>query len=130
MLLLDTCTLIWWLAQEEKIPSTARSHIAEDMEVCVSVVTIWEILVKHTSGKLVIESGSDSVFDYLLSQIDASDFRRIALSDTDLRHLPQLPPIHRDPFDRMLICQAIERGLTLVTPDPAIGKYPIRTLWL
>ena len=130
MLLLDTCTLIWWLAQEEKIPSTARSHIAEDMEVCVSVVTIWEILVKHTSGKLVVESGSDSVFDYLLSQIDASDFRRIALSDTDLSHLPQLPPIHRDPFDRMLICQAIERGLTLVTPDPAIRQYPIRTLWL
>ena len=70
MLLLDTCTLIWWLAQEEKIPSTARSHIAEDTEVCVSVVTTWEILVKHTSGKLVVESGSDSVFDYLLSQID------------------------------------------------------------
>lgn len=94
------------------------------------MVTIWEILVKHASGKPVIESGSESVFDYVLHQIDASDFRRIALSDTDLRHLPQLPPINRDPFDRMLICQAIERGLTLVTPDPAIGQYPIRTLWL
>ncbi|MFA7494943.1 MAG: type II toxin-antitoxin system VapC family toxin [Acidithiobacillus sp.] len=130
MLLLDTCTLIWWLAQEDKIPPASRRHIAEDLEVCVSVITVWEILVKHANGKLVIESGSESVFNYILQQIDASDFQRIALVDTDLRHLSQLPAIHRDPFDRMLICQAIERGLTLVTPDPIIKQYPVRTLWL
>ena len=53
---------------------------------------------------------------------------RAAVDEATL-HLPCLPPLHKDPFDRMLVCQAIEHGLTLVTPDHSIRKYPIRTLW-
>ncbi|MFU8883938.1 MAG: type II toxin-antitoxin system VapC family toxin [Cyanobacteriota bacterium] len=53
----------------------------------------------------------------------------LALEEEALRHLPKLPDHHRDPFDRMLICQAIEGGLVLVTPDPEIHRYPVRLLW-
>ncbi|HEX7382423.1 MAG TPA: PIN domain-containing protein, partial [Nevskiaceae bacterium] len=60
----------------------------------------------------------------LLHGIEALDLREAAV-----RHLSHLPHIHRDPFDRLLICQAIEYGLALVTPDPWIQRYPIRALW-
>lgn len=129
MLLFDTCTLIWWISEEERLSETVRERAAVAPEVFVSAVSLWEILVKHETGKLSIDSGTQSVFDFLVEQVQAADFRLLELRPGDVRHLANLPPIHRDPFDRMLICQTIEQGLTFVTPDPLIRKYAIRTLW-
>ena len=56
-------------------------------------------------------------------------FGSLSLDEWNALHLPRLPPLHKDPFDRMLVCQAIEQGLTLVTPDRTVRQYPIRTLW-
>lgn len=130
MLLLDSCTLLWWLANEDALAPGARRQIADaSRPVYVSVVSMWEILVKHSRGKIGIDSGRATAWEFLDSAIAAAGFERIDLQPADVRHVSALPFIHRDPFDRMLICQAIERGLTLVTPDRAIRRYPVKTLW-
>lgn len=130
MLLLDSCTLLWWLAKEEALTPKVRTQLADASQpVFVSVVSLWEVLVKHSRGKIRIDSGRATAFDFLQKSIVAAGFEHIDLQAADIRHVSALPSIHRDPFDRLLICQAIERGLTLVTPDPAIRRYPLKTLW-
>lgn len=130
MYLLDTCTLLWWLAQPQRLTPKVRDVIADPaVDVAVSVVTLWEILVKVRIGKIRILAEGQSTYDFLLKAVAASGFKTLALVEQDLRHTLQLPMLHRDPFDRMLICQAIENAMTLVTPDVAIHRYPIRTLW-
>jgi PIN domain nuclease of toxin-antitoxin system len=129
-MLLDTCTLLWWLTREEALPPRVREHLGDAAQPAfVSVVTLWEILLKHSLGKIGIDSGAQTAFDFLVETIAAAGFELIDLRPGDIRHISVLPPIHRDPFDRVLFCQAIERGLALVTPDVAIRRYPIRTLW-
>ncbi len=130
MLLLDSCTLLWWLAKEEALAPGVRRQIADaSRPVFVSVVSLWEVLAKHARGKIGIDSGKATAFQFLGDAVAAAGFETIDLQAADVRHVSTLPFIHRDPFDRMLICQAIERGLTLVTPDPAIRRYPVKTLW-
>jgi PIN domain nuclease of toxin-antitoxin system len=130
MYLLDTCTLLWWLAFEDRLPKGVREVLAAgESPVHVSVVSIWEILVKHARGKIRIHSGDQPAFDFIKQTVSDTGFAMIPLLPDDIRHLSALPALHRDPFDRMLICQTIERGMTLVTPDPNIRRYPIRTLW-
>jgi PIN domain nuclease of toxin-antitoxin system len=130
MLLLDSCTLLWWLADDAALKPAMREQLADATRpVFVSVVSFWEILVKHSIGKIAIDSGKASPFDFLNRAVAMAGIERIGLQPEDVRHVTALPLIHRDPFDRMLICQAIERGLTLVTPDLLIRRYPIKTLW-
>lgn len=130
MLLLDSCTLLWWLAGSEALPAAVREELADvSRPAYVSTVSLWEILVKHSRGKIRIDSGKASAFDFLSRAVAAAGFEAIALTPADVRHVTVLPFIHRDPFDRMLICQAIERGLTLVTPDPVVRRYPVKTFW-
>jgi PIN domain nuclease of toxin-antitoxin system len=130
MWLLDSCTLLWWLAKDEAIPPGVRVQLADaSRPVCVSVVSLWEVLAKHARGKIGIDSGDATAFDFLADTVAAAGFDCIDLRPADIRHVSALPPLHRDPFDRMLICQAIERGLTLVTPDRAIRRYPLKTYW-
>ncbi|SFF47623.1 PIN domain nuclease, a component of toxin-antitoxin system (PIN domain) [Fontimonas thermophila] len=131
MYLLDTCTLLWWLAEPDRLPPKVRDTISDPaIAIVVSVVTLWEVLVKVRLGKIRIRTEGDEPYAFLVKTLDASGFERRPLLEQDLRHLTHLPVLHRDPFDRMLICQAIEGALTLVTPDPTIQRYPIRTLWV
>ena len=129
-LLLDTCTLIWCLAREEALTDRARRVIEDaQTEAFVSVVSLWEILVKHAQGKLRIASGTLGAHEFMMDQMALAGFSELPLAASDVRHVCHLPPVHRDPFDRLLICQAIENGLTLVTPDANIRRYPVKTLW-
>lgn len=129
-LLLVTCTLIWFLAREEALTVSARQSLEDARtEAFVSVVSLWEILVKQARGKLRIASGARGAQDFMLDQVALAGFPWLPLTENDVRHVSHLPPIHADPFDRMLICQAIESGLTLVTPDVNIRRYPVKTLW-
>lgn len=120
-LLLDTHVLLWTVAESRKLSSAARALISEpDNELSFSSVSLWEVAIKA-------ERGRDDF------RIDVSSLRR-SLFDNEYAELPMtgahavvvgsLPPIHRDPFDRMLVAQAIMEGLTLVTSDPAVAKYP------
>ena len=126
-LLLDTCTFLWIVKGSEQLTQKATEAFADpNNEVFLSAVSAWEINVKYRSGKLFLPLSPDRFIPkerkrHLIAPLD--------LTEQDTLHLCKLPTPHKDPFDRMLICQAIEHSLTILTPDPLIVQYPIRNLW-
>lgn len=88
----------------------------------LSVVSVWEISVKHSLGKLALPTPLDR---FISTQRELHGISVLPLDERAVFHLHKLPSLHRDPFDRMLICQAIEHGLVLVTVDEAVRRYPV-----
>lgn len=126
-LLLDTATFLWWVAGDRTVSAEARAAIADPTRrVFLSSVSAWEITVKHGLGKLPLP---ESPLALIPKWRRDHEFEELALCEAAVLQLPRLPLLHRDPFDRMLVCQSIEHGLTIVTPDEAIRDYPVRTLW-
>ncbi len=129
-LLLDSCTFLWLIGQHNALSASVREAISEPDNACfLSTASLWEILVKHRAGRLEIDSRDQLPMEFLLAQRAAHDVGPLAVDEGAVMQLPKLPVLHRDPFDRMLICQAIDQGLTIVTPDPLIQRYPVKTLW-
>ena len=95
-------------------------------KVYLSAVSAWEIAVKHALGKLPLPS-TPAVF--VREQRELHHIDSLALDEASTMQLHKLPQIHRDPFDRMLVCQAIEHDLIILTPDPMIKQYPVKTIW-
>lgn len=125
--LLDTCTFLWLIDSPENLSGAVSAALARyDSVAQLSAVSSWEIAVKNRLGKLPLAASPELIVTEGRSRhgIDALPFDEVCI-----RHLEKLPDVHRDPFDWMLICQAIEYGLTILTPDPMIRKYPIKTLW-
>ena len=126
-LLLDTCTFLWIAAGSDELSEPARAAYADPSnEVFLSAVSAWEIAMKNVLGKLPLP---EAPLRYVPAVRARHGISPLALEEDAALHLPKLPALHRDPFDRMLVCQAIAHGLEIVTPDPAIAQYPIRTLW-
>lgn len=125
--LLDTCTFLWVISDSKELSSRARAVFADPAnEIVLSVVSVWELSVKHALGKLPLPGAIDR---FLVEQRERHGIAALPLDERAVLHLHKLPALHRDPFDRMLICQAIEHDCVLLTPDPLITQYPIRTLW-
>jgi len=126
-LLLDTCTFLWLAGGRTTLPPAAERAIRDPAnEVLLSAVSVWEIVVKHRAGKLPLPEPPEVLIpaERTLRGIEPLPFdEEAALYGT------RLPPLHRDPFDRMLIAQAVAQGLAIVTPDPLITQYPVRVLW-
>ena len=120
-LLLDTHVLVW-LRRNGPISLAARARLAEATDLFASVVSGWEYEIKRTKG----HPDFSEPFAELLNQ---STIERLPLTIDVLPAYADLPPIHSDPFDRMLVAQAISEGLTLVTSDARVRRYPIETLW-
>lgn len=128
-LLLDSCTFIWLITAHPTLSATARATItAPGSENFLSVASLWELLIKHRTGAVEVRS-TLPVERYFVSQREQHGIAPLPIAEDAVVQLPKLPALHRDPFDRLLICQAIAQGLTLVTPDEQIRKYPVRTLW-
>jgi PIN domain nuclease of toxin-antitoxin system len=109
------------------VSPAARSHLLDPAnEVYLSAVSAWEIEVKHALGKLTLPEPPER---YIPAQRQARGIDALPLDEESALHVARLPPLHRDPFDRLLVCQALIGGLTLVTPDAEIARYPVRTLW-
>jgi PIN domain nuclease of toxin-antitoxin system len=126
-LLLDTCTFLWSLEGGEALSERVRDVLADpDNDVFLSAVSAWEIAVKHALGKLPLPEPPDR---YVPAQRTARGIAALALDEEAALQLARLPALHRDPFDRMLICQALAGALTIVTPDPEIARYPVKILW-
>lgn len=125
--LLDTCTFLWLIKGREKLSVKVIDAFTNPQnEVFLSAVSAWEINVKYRLEKLQLPLAPDQFIPqerkrHLISPLN--------LSEQDTLHLGKLPTPHKDPFDRMLVCQAIEHSLTIITPDPLIRQYPIRCLW-
>ena len=126
-LLLDTCTFLWSIEGGAAVSEPAKAALAQPANsVYLSSVSAWEIAVKHSLGRLPLPEPPER---YVPEQRRARGIDPLPLAEEVALHLTRLPLLHRDPFDRMLICQALIGGLTLVTPDPEISRYPVRTLW-
>lgn len=126
-LLLDTCTFLWIAAGSPELSDPARAAYANpDNEVFLSAVSAWEIAMKHDLGKLPLP---EAPVRYIPAVRSRHGIAPLVLEEEAALQLPKLPALHRDPFDRMLVCQAIAHRLDIVTPDPAIAQYPVRILW-
>jgi PIN domain nuclease of toxin-antitoxin system len=121
-LLLDTHVLIWMSIAPDRLSGKAARLLMEAEFLCVSVVSGWEYGMKRRRHPEQFLAD----FDSLLAGLD---FRPLGMPFELHRYAEQLPPIHQDPFDRMLIAQAIDQELTLVTADKLIRRYPVETLW-
>ena len=126
-LLLDTRAFLWWVAASGELSRKARSVVGSARNECfVSVASGWEIAIKVSLGKLRIDGALDR---FLPEQIAANGFRALAI---DLKHgarVATLPFYHRDPFDRLLVAQALEEELAMVTADPVVAKYGVNRVW-
>ena len=92
----------------------------------MSSVSAWEIAIKYDLGRLPLPAPPDR---FVPDQREAHGFEPLPLDEASVLHLIRLPALHRDPFDRMLVCQAIVHGLAIVSPDPLIEQYPARVVW-
>ena len=126
-LLLDTHALLWWLDGDERLSAAARAAIAEpDRPVLVSAASAWEITTKHRLGKL---PGAEAVARDVGGCIAAQGFTALAITMADAERAGRLPGPHRDPFDRMLIAQALARDIALVSNKAVFDAYGVRRLW-
>jgi len=125
-LLLDTRIYLWLITNDGRLnPAWADLIRNRTNEVHLSVVSLWEALAKHGKGKLPLPP---SPAQYLLAQRSRHSMVSLPLREVEVLHISNLPMLHKDPFDRMLICQAILNGLTLVTVDEEVKRYPVTTL--
>ena len=126
-LLLDTHAFLWWLAGSERLSLTARRAIVDEAnEKLVSAASAWEITTKHRLGKLPL---ADEFVADIRAAIAGEGFEELPITVNDAARAGALPGPHRDPFDRMLIAQAMARDLTLVSRERLFDQYGIRRLW-
>lgn len=123
-LLLDTHALLWYVQDDKRLPDLARKAI-NYFGCYYSMATLWEIAIKKSIDKLELNVSMGK----FANDCETLGIRRLYAMPRHLDVLVQLPHIHRDPFDRLLVAQAISDGLTLVTKDRMIPKYDVPTLW-
>ena len=126
-LLLDTHALLWWFAGDTALPPRARQAVAEpDAEILVSAASIWEIATKYRLGRL---PGIEPLMRDLSSALAGQGFVALPITIRHAEAAGALPGSHRDPFDRMLIAQAMLEDLTLVSNETLFDTYALRRLW-
>ena len=122
-LLIDTDTFIWWVSEASSLGQQVRTAINDTTnEILISVASLWELTIKRSNGKL--RFGAD-----LETSVSEEGFRILPITYRHLGVLETLPRLHRDPFDRMLIAQAVADDLTLATRDARLGAYGVSILW-
>ena len=125
-LLLDTCIFLWFISGDKRLTDSLRELICDPHnEIFLSTVSIWESIVKHQLGKLPLPMPPA---EYLPEQRKRHHISSLPLDEDSVVRLSNLPDFHRDPFDRMLICQAIQHRLALVTTDSIIRSYPVNAM--
>jgi PIN domain nuclease of toxin-antitoxin system len=125
-LLLDTHAALWYLSGDKRLRPSARRRIQSNAEKFLSIASVWELAIKHSLGKLELDDSLSVVIDAALEDSQAT---LLAISRRDALRVATLPWHHRDPFDRMLIAQALEHGLTLLSADDAFDAYGVRRVW-
>ena len=126
-LLLDTSTFLWLVEGDPKLSTVAGEAIADAAnQVFLSAASAWEIAIKHGLGRLHLQGSPEELVPQQrrLHRVDA-----LPITEDTTLQVGKLPDLHRDPFDRLLVAQAIVGGLTIVTPDRLIKAYPVPTLW-
>ena len=126
-LLLDTHVFLWMAAASDRVPDPVRTALrAPENEVWLSAVSVWELAIKQARGRIVLPGPA---VEYAAEHRRRHALGSLPLEETAVAHLAKLPTLHRDPFDRVLVCQAIEHDLLLVTADEQVKRYPVKTWW-
>jgi PIN domain nuclease of toxin-antitoxin system len=125
-LLLDTHAFLWYVSGDEQLPENIINKIGDNSNRCfISIASIWEIVIKLSIGKLEIKGGFNTIEDFL----NNNDFDILPVDIEDVKALLTLKFFHRDPFDRMIIAQAITSDLTIITKDENFSNYKVSIIW-
>ena len=126
--LLDTSTFLWYVSAQTELSPQARSIIGDSgNSVYLSFVSVWELAVKFRVGKLQLTP--DSLTDWLDIHLSANSFRLLEIKVSHLLQFADLPLIHRDPFDGLLIAQSQVESIPVITSDAAFDQYPVQRVW-
>ena len=120
-LLLDTHIFLWYVAADQRLRMDVRSAIASADTVFLSVASVWEATIKYGLGKLELPQPPHPWFT---EQREAHGIESLPIDEASVARLFDLEPHHRDPFDRILVCQAMEHRAQIVTADPILSRYP------
>ena len=121
--LLDTHALLWWLTNDKRLSRRARSTI-EAGDVFISVVSVWEIEIKRGLGRIEADTPA------ILEEVSGTDcFNWLEIRPSHVAALVDLPTLHRDPFDRMLVAQATLERVAVISRDANVRRYPVETIW-
>jgi PIN domain nuclease of toxin-antitoxin system len=125
-LLLDTHIFLWYVSEPHRLSPAVRAALQHlSNELFLSVSSVWEVITKYQIGKLSLPEPPEV---YLPRMRARHQILSLPLDEGSAFRLTRLPLIHRDPFDQILICQTLEHGLTLVTTDPVVLRYPVPVL--
>ena len=124
--LLDTHALLWYAGNDPRLPLSVAELIADtSVGLVISRATLWEIAIKDSLGKLILPRP----YKEWMALVRSFDFQLVEIKDEHLETLLTLPHHHRDPFDRLLIAQAITENLTLLSRDAHFASYPVEVRW-
>ncbi len=124
--LLDTHAFLWGIAGDRRMSQHARDIFIGPSDLSMSIASIWEILIKVQVGKLNLPSPASL---YIISKLAENRIESLPINLDHLLAFEGLPRHHRDPFDRILIAQALEEGLPILTADPQFSRYPVKVIW-
>lgn len=125
--LLDTHTFIWLDTDASKLSATVRGYLTNNTHLLLlSMASAWEMAIKVGTGKLIL---SDDLAQVVRDQISRNPIQLLPITLDHALAVRHLPSIHRDPFDRMLVAQAMALNAVILTKDPNIRQYPVRTDW-
>jgi PIN domain nuclease of toxin-antitoxin system len=126
-LLLDTCTFLWVLADARPLSRRARDLVLDPgNEVFLSAASAWEIALKHALGRLPLPAPPAQ---FVPAERERHGIDALSIDEESVLQVAKLPHLHRDPFDRVIVCQAIVHGMAVLTPDPLVAQYPVRVVW-
>jgi PIN domain nuclease of toxin-antitoxin system len=125
--LLDSHAFIWWVLDTPALSDRCREILSDGAnEIALSVASLYEIAYKAEKGRLTLP---ESPAAYLRDRLVANDFGALPIEASHALLAAALPPIHRDPFDRIIVAQAQVEAIPILTADPAIGRYDVETIW-
>ena len=125
--LVDTLVFLWWVEGDRALPAKARAVLANPENEClISMVSAWELAIKTGLGKLKLAL---PVKRYIVENVAANGFRMLAIEIAHVGRVETLAMHHGDPFDRLLIAQALEENIAVVTADPIFRNYGVKRIW-
>ena len=125
-LLLDTHTFLWFVNEDTQLSSTAKNLLESDVDLWLSVASLWEISIKVSIGKLTLLKSFDI---FVAEQLQINEIEILPIQIEHLHHLSSLSLHHRDPFDRLLITQALVEGISIVSADKVFDLYDVSRVW-
>ncbi len=124
MYIIDTHVLLWLLSEPDKLSATAKRILQED-DLYISMASLWEIAIKQSNGKLELPFTPEDLYAICIER----DIQVKQIMPSHLNQLSNLPKIHNDPFDRLIICQSLADNIPILTCDGKIRLYNVTTIW-